>query len=190
MTSSCRWPANSRPPTRWSPPVFAIGLGEDAAEVFAALDSLKGAPGRMEKVAYAAIGAPIYVDYAHTPGFAGKGAGGACARIPRASLHVVFGCGGDRDKGKRPLMGAIAGEAGRRRDRHRRQSAHRRCRHHPPRDSGGGPGAQEIGDRAAAIRAAIAAMAQGDVLVMAGKGHETGQSWATRSILSPTATKP
>ena len=65
--SRCRWPAPSRPPTRWSRRVWRSGLGEDAGKVFAALEHLKGAPGRMEKVAFAVSGAPIYVDYAHTP---------------------------------------------------------------------------------------------------------------------------
>ena len=86
---------------------LAIGLGGDAAKVFAALETLKGAPGRMEKVAFAKSGAPIYVDYAHTPDSLEKVL--EALRPHTANrLHVVFGCGGDRDKGKRPLMGAIA----------------------------------------------------------------------------------
>ena len=92
---------------------LAIGLGEDAAKVFAALEHLKGAPGRMEKVAFAkSKGAPIYVDYAHTP-TAWKKSWRHCGRIPPAKLHVVFGCGGDRDKGKRPADGRRCRQAGR-----------------------------------------------------------------------------
>ena len=86
---------------------LAIGLGEDAARVFAALAHLKGAPGRMKKVAFAASGAPIYVDYAHTPDLLEKILQALRPHTQNA-LHVVFGCGGDRDKGKRPLMGQIA----------------------------------------------------------------------------------
>ena len=77
------------------------------ASVFAALAHLKGAPGRMEKVAFAASGAPIYVDYAHTPDSLEKVLQ-ALRPHTENKLHVVFGCGGDRDKGKRPLMGQIA----------------------------------------------------------------------------------
>ena len=84
---------------------LAIGLGEDAAKVFEALEGLKGAPGRMEKVAFAAGGAPIYVDYAHTPDSLEKVLE-ALRPHTEKRLFVVFGCGGDRDKGKRPLMGA------------------------------------------------------------------------------------
>ena len=86
---------------------LAIGLGDDPIKVFAALEHLKGAPGRMEKVAFAASGAPIYVDYAHTPDSLEKVLE-ALRPHTAARLHVVFGCGGDRDRGKRPLMGAIA----------------------------------------------------------------------------------
>jgi len=153
---------------------LAIGLGEDAAKVFAALGTLKGAPGRMEKVAFAASGAPIYVDYAHTPDSLEKV---LQALRPHTShkLHVVFGCGGDRDKGKRPLMGAVA----------MRLADDVIVTDDNPRSEdpatirkeilAAAPGAREIGDRAKAIRAGVAALAAGDVLVLAGKGHETGQ---------------
>ena len=87
----------------------------------------------------------------------------------------MFGAGGDRDQGKRPLMGAIAAEKADTRDRHRRQSAQRESGRDPRRHSGGGAGATEIGDRGEAIRRAIAALQPGDVLLVAGKGHESGQ---------------
>ena len=153
---------------------LAIGLGEDAGKTFAALAGLKGAAGRMEKVAIAANGAPIYVDYAHTPDSLEKVLE-ALRPHTRGRLHVLFGCGGDRDKGKRPLMGAIAA----------RLADDVIVTDDNPRTEGAAtirreilaaaPGAQEIGDRHAAIRAAVASLKAGDVLVLAGKGHETGQ---------------
>jgi len=153
---------------------LAIGLGEDAAKVFAALGGLKGAPGRMEKVAFAAAGAPIYVDYAHSPDSLAKV---LLALRPHTAnkLHVVFGCGGDRDKGKRPLMGAIAAKLADAvivTDDNPRSEDAAAIRQEI---LAAAPGAKEIGDRAEAIAAAIAALKLGDVLVLAGKGHETGQ---------------
>jgi UDP-N-acetylmuramoyl-L-alanyl-D-glutamate--2,6-diaminopimelate ligase len=153
---------------------LAIGLSEDAAKVFKAMESLKGAPGRMEKVAFAANGAPIYVDYAHTPDSLEKVL--EALRPHTANrLHVVFGCGGDRDKGKRPLMGAIAVRLADdvivTDDNPRTEDAATIRRE----ILAAAPGAREIGDRAQAIRAAVAGMKTGDVLVLAGKGHETGQ---------------
>jgi UDP-N-acetylmuramoyl-L-alanyl-D-glutamate--2,6-diaminopimelate ligase len=153
---------------------LAIGLGGDPAKVFEALEHLKGAPGRMEKVAIAKSGAPIYVDYAHTPDSLEKIL--EALRPHTANrLHVVFGCGGDRDKGKRPLMGAIAA----------RLADDVIVTDDNPRSEdaavirseilASAPGAREIGDRAEAIRAAVADLKPGDVLVLAGKGHETGQ---------------
>jgi UDP-N-acetylmuramoyl-L-alanyl-D-glutamate--2,6-diaminopimelate ligase len=153
---------------------LAIGLGEDAAKVFAALEHLKGAPGRMEKVAFAASGAPIYVDYAHTPDSLEKVLE-ALRPHTAGKLHVVFGCGGDRDKGKRPLMGAVAirlaDDVIVTDDNPRSEDAAAIRRE----ILAAAPGAREIGDRAQAIRAAVAGLQTGDVLVLAGKGHETGQ---------------
>jgi len=153
---------------------LALGLGEPEEKVFAALATLRGAPGRLEKVAYAPTGAPVYVDYAHTPD-ALETVLTALRPHVKGKLHVIFGCGGDRDKGKRPLMGAAAA----------------RCADavivtdDNPRSEDAGtirgaalagcPDAREIGDRADAIRAGIASLASDDVLVIAGKGHESGQ---------------
>src|SRR5665213_28897 len=154
---------------------LAIGLGDPAEKVFAALEHLRGAAGRLEKVAYAKSGAPIYVDYAHTPD-ALESVLKAIRPHVQGKLHVVFGCGGDRDKGKRPLMGAAAV----------RLADDVIVTNDNPRSEdpaiirkeilAGAPGARDIGDRAQAIHAAISALGTGDVLVIAGKGHESGQT--------------
>jgi UDP-N-acetylmuramoyl-L-alanyl-D-glutamate--2,6-diaminopimelate ligase len=154
---------------------LAIGLGDDAAKVFAALEKLKGAPGRLEKVAYAASGAPIYVDYAHTPD-ALETVLTAIRPHVQGKLHVVFGCGGDRDKGKRPLMGRAAAQFADDvivTDDNPRSEDPATIRKEALASA---PGAREIGDRAEAIHAAIASLKEGDVLVIAGKGHESGQT--------------
>ena len=153
---------------------LVIGLGGAAGQVFAALEHLKGAPGRMEKVALSKDGAPIYVDYAHTPDSLDHVLQ-ALRPHTAGRLHVVFGCGGDRDKGKRPLMGAIAV----------RLADDVIVTDDNPRTENAAtiraeilaaaPGAREIGDRHDAIRAAVAALGAGDVLILAGKGHESGQ---------------
>jgi UDP-N-acetylmuramoyl-L-alanyl-D-glutamate--2,6-diaminopimelate ligase len=153
---------------------LAIGLGEPADGVFTALEHLKGAPGRLEKVAVAAHGAPVFVDYAHTP----DGLENVLAALrphTRRKLVVVFGCGGDRDKAKRPQMGEIAA----------RLADFVIVTDDNPRSEeaaairkeilAGCPEATEIGDRGEAIRAAIVGLGEGDVLVIAGKGHESGQ---------------
>jgi len=153
---------------------LAIGLGDPADKVFAALAHLKGAAGRLEKVAYAKTGAAIYVDYAHTPD--------ALETVLKAirphvsnKLHVVFGCGGDRDKGKRPLMGATATKFADDvivTDDNPRSEDPAAIRKEA---LAGAPGAREIGDRTTAIHDAIASLNVGDILVIAGKGHESGQ---------------
>ena len=151
----------------------AIAAGDDAAAVFAALEGLVGAKGRLELVGRKS-GAPIFVDYAHKPDALAKALD---ALRPYASgrLVVLFGAGGDRDAGKRPLMGAIAAEKA---DRVIVTDDNPRSE-----DPGairaailaGAPGAVEIGDRNEAIRRAVAELEAGDLLLIAGKGHETGQ---------------
>ncbi len=154
---------------------LAIGLGSAPASVFATLGHLKGAPGRLERVAVARNGAPIYVDYAHTPD-ALQTVLKAIRPHTQGRLHLVFGCGGDRDKGKRPLMGEAAAlladdiivtdDNPRSEDPAQiRREILAAC-----------PGAREIADRAEAIRAGVASLVSGDVLVIAGKGHESGQT--------------
>jgi UDP-N-acetylmuramoyl-L-alanyl-D-glutamate--2,6-diaminopimelate ligase len=157
---------------------LAIGVGGPAEKVFASLAHLKGAAGRLEKVAYAKSGAPIYVDYAHTPD--------ALETVLKAirphvdgKLRVVFGCGGDRDKGKRPLMGAAAAKFADDvivTDDNPRSEDTATIRKEA---LAGAPGAREIGDRADAIGEAVASLQSGDVLVIAGKGHESGQTIGT-----------
>ncbi|HUZ66902.1 MAG TPA: cyanophycin synthetase, partial [Beijerinckiaceae bacterium] len=131
------------------------------------------APGRLERVG-ARRGAPIFVDYAHKPDALEKA---LAALRPLASnrLIVVFGCGGDRDPGKRPIMGAIAARAA---DlvivtddnpRSENAAAIRQA------ILAAAPGAVEIGERGQAIKEAVRSLEPGDVLVIAGKGHETGQ---------------
>jgi UDP-N-acetylmuramoyl-L-alanyl-D-glutamate--2,6-diaminopimelate ligase len=153
---------------------FAIGLGEGAARVFAALAALKGAPGRLEKAAYAKSGAPVFVDYAHTPD-ALENVLTALRPHTKGRLSVVFGCGGDRDAGKRALMGAVAAKIADIvivTDDNPRSEDPAAIRKQA---LAGCPGAREIGDRAEAIRAGIAELGEGDALVIAGKGHESGQ---------------
>jgi UDP-N-acetylmuramoyl-L-alanyl-D-glutamate--2,6-diaminopimelate ligase len=151
----------------------AIAAGGDAAAVFAALEGLVGAKGRLELVGRKS-GAPIFVDYAHKPDALAK-ALDALRPYVSGKLVVVFGAGGDRDVGKRPLMGAIAVAKADRvivtddNPRSEEPGAIRAA------ILGGAPGAGEIGDRNEAIHRAVADLAAGDVLLIAGKGHETGQ---------------
>jgi UDP-N-acetylmuramoyl-L-alanyl-D-glutamate--2,6-diaminopimelate ligase len=151
----------------------AIAAGGDAAAVFAALEGLVGAKGRLELIGRKS-GAPIFVDYAHKPDALAK-ALDALRPYVSGKLVVVFGAGGDRDAGKRPLMGAIATAKADRvivtddNPRSENASAIRAA------ILGGATGADEIGDRNEAIHRAVADLERGDVLLIAGKGHETGQ---------------
>jgi UDP-N-acetylmuramoyl-L-alanyl-D-glutamate--2,6-diaminopimelate ligase len=153
---------------------LVIATGGEEELVFHALASLKGARGRLDLAARTNNGAPIFVDYAHTPD-ALENALAALRPYVRGKLHVVFGCGGDRDKGKRPLMGAVAAKLADRlyvTDDNPRTEDAASIRAEIMTTSGG---ASEIGNRAEAIRIAIKALGSGDVLLVAGKGHEEGQ---------------
>jgi UDP-N-acetylmuramoyl-L-alanyl-D-glutamate--2,6-diaminopimelate ligase len=159
---------------------LAIATGSDAASVFPALEHLKGAKGRLELVG-SNRGAPIFVDYAHKPDALAK-ALDALRPYVTGRLAVVFGAGGDRDRGKRPLMGAIAAEKADRvvvTDDNPRSEDAAAIR---AEILGEARGAVEIGDRREAIRSAIAELRRGDVLLIAGKGHETGQIIGDRTV--------
>jgi len=152
---------------------LAIGTDSDPGDVFAALEHLEGARGRLERVGEH-NGAPIFVDYAHKPDALAK-ALQALRPYAERKLVVVIGAGGDRDAGKRPLMGAIAAENADQvivTDDNPRSENPATIR---AAILAAAKGAVEIGDRNEAIRAAIAGLESGDVLLIAGKGHETGQ---------------
>jgi len=152
---------------------LAIATGAHPGNAFAALETLVGAKGRLE-LAGTYNGAPIFIDYAHKPD-ALKKALESLRPYARGRLTVVFGAGGDRDVGKRPIMGRIAAENADRvivtddNPRSENPAAIRAAILAEAR------GASEIGDRAEAIRRTIAELKAGDVLLIAGKGHETGQ---------------
>lgn len=152
---------------------LAIGCGVAPEKALAALETLEGAPGRLEFVG-TRRGAPVIVDYAHKPDALEKVLE-ATRPFAARRLVVVFGCGGDRDPGKRPMMGEIAARLADRvivTDDNPRSEDPALIR---SAILAAAPGAIEIADRAAAIREAIAGLMPGDLLVIAGKGHETGQ---------------
>jgi UDP-N-acetylmuramyl-tripeptide synthetase len=152
---------------------LALAAGAPAEKVFAALETLRGAPGRLERVGDR-NGAPVFVDYAHKPDALEK-AIGALKPFARNRLILVFGCGGDRDSGKRPIMGEIAArlaDVAIVTDDNPRSENAAAIR---AQILAAAPGALEIGDRAEAIRAGVAMLGEGDLLLIAGKGHETGQ---------------
>ncbi|MGE5503093.1 MAG: UDP-N-acetylmuramoyl-L-alanyl-D-glutamate--2,6-diaminopimelate ligase [Actinomycetota bacterium] len=153
---------------------LALASGADRDAAVAALEHLDGVPGRLQEVAVRANGAAVYVDYAHTPD-ALETVLSALRPHAGGRLVVVFGCGGDRDPGKRPQMGAIAA---------RLADTVIVTDDNPRSEDAAGirsaimavcPGAAEIGDRRLAIRTAVATLQTGDLLVVAGKGHESGQ---------------
>jgi len=153
---------------------LAIAVGEDVDAVLDALQYLEGVPGRLQLAGRTRDGASIYIDYAHTPDALSTV---LTALRPHVTgrLSVIFGCGGDRDAKKRPVMGDIAV----------RMADTVIVTDDNPRYEdpvairaqilAAADGALEIGDRREAIRTGIAQLAPGDVLVLAGKGHEKGQ---------------
>ncbi len=152
---------------------LAVALGAELDRAFAGLSTLKSAPGRMEFCGHKGA-AGVYVDYAHTPD-AIETALQAIRPHTQGRVHAIYGCGGDRDPGKRPEMGRAAAENA---DvvyltddnpRGEDPAVIRKAA------MAGSPNAIEIGDRMSAIREAIANLRDGDVLVVTGKGHEQGQ---------------
>lgn len=153
---------------------LALATGVSPAAVFRAIERLQGAPGRLELVATTKNKAAIYVDYAHKPE-ALEQVLLAVKAFTTGRVIVVFGCGGDRDKGKRPLMGKIATKYADivivTDDNPRTENAKEIRKE----IMAAAIGAKEIGDRREAIRYAISLLESGDTLVVAGKGHEKGQ---------------
>ncbi|WP_339762137.1 UDP-N-acetylmuramoyl-L-alanyl-D-glutamate--2,6-diaminopimelate ligase [uncultured Hoeflea sp.] len=154
---------------------MAIATGTSADQVFAALEHLSGASGRLELIGSTPQGSPAYVDYAHKPE-ALENVLDAVRPFTTGRVIVVFGCGGDRDRGKRPIMGDIA----------MRHADVVIVTDDNPRSEdpasiraeimAAAAGATEIGDRAEAIRTAVGMLSAGDTLIVAGKGHEEGQT--------------
>lgn len=153
---------------------LALALGEAPEAVWAGMEALKPVKGRMEHVGQSKSGGHVFVDYAHTPDGLDVLLRAARPHAP-GRIIAVFGCGGDRDIDKRAKMGAIAD----------RQADVVIVTDDNPRNEDanairanildGATSATEIGDRAEAIRAAITMMKPGDAVMIAGKGHETGQ---------------
>jgi len=153
---------------------LVIGCGGELEKALKAIPQLQGVPGRLEQVAALKNGATVFIDYAHTPM--------ALANIlqtlrphTQGKLHVVFGCGGDRDKGKRPEMGRIAEQL----------ADEVIVTDDNPRSEDPGlirsavlsftQRAKEVADRRLAIYVAMKRLEPGDILVIAGKGHEKTQ---------------
>ncbi len=160
---------------------LALATGVDPAVALQALAGLKGVRGRMEHVGSTPDGAPVFVDYAHTPDGLDQLLR-ALRPHTRGRVAVVFGCGGDRDPGKRPLMGAVAARLADRvvvTDDNPRSEDPASIRQAV---LAGAVGALEAPDRAEAIAIAARGLAEGDSLVIAGKGHETGQIIGARII--------
>jgi UDP-N-acetylmuramoyl-L-alanyl-D-glutamate--2,6-diaminopimelate ligase len=159
---------------------LVVACDGHAEKAVAAIPKLTGVPGRLQYIGQSDRGGTVFVDYAHKPD--------ALENVlravrPHAAAHkgkvgIIFGCGGNRDKGKRPIMGAIA----------QKQADWVIVTDDNPRNEDASvirrevlagclasPDIQEIGDRAQAIAAGIGRLSQNDILVIAGKGHEPGQ---------------
>jgi UDP-N-acetylmuramoyl-L-alanyl-D-glutamate--2,6-diaminopimelate ligase len=153
---------------------LVIATGGDVAATIAGLARLQPVRGRLERAAIAASGAPVYVDYAHTPD-ALEAATAALRPHVEGRLILVFGAGGDRDQGKREPMGEAAARTADLvivTDDNPRTENPAAIRADVLK---GAPDAREIGDRRAAIAAAVAEAGAGDIVLIAGKGHEQGQ---------------
>lgn len=153
---------------------LVIATGGRIDDVLSCMRRLQPVRGRLERAVISRVGAPVYVDYAHTPDGL-RAAIEALRPHTKGRLIVLFGAGGDRDAGKRPLMGHTAAEL----------ADHVIVTDDNPRSEdpaviraavmAGAPGAEEIGGRREAIAAAIAQAGANDIVLLAGKGHEQGQ---------------
>ncbi len=160
---------------------LAIATGVKADDAIASLCDLRGAKGRLDLVAKTAEGAPVLVDYAHTPD-ALENALSALRPVVKGRLIVVFGAGGDRDPGKRPLMGAAAS----------RIADLVIVTDDNPRTEdpavirkaviGGAPEGIEVAGRVEAISHGISMLGADDALLVAGKGHESGQDFGDHVV--------
>ncbi|MEI9418459.1 UDP-N-acetylmuramoyl-L-alanyl-D-glutamate--2,6-diaminopimelate ligase [Mesorhizobium sp. Cs1321R2N1] len=160
---------------------LAISTGTSVAKALAALEKLKGAPGRLDLVGTTASGAPVYVDYAHKPD-ALENVLSSVRPFTTGRVMVVFGCGGDRDRGKRPIMGEIAtrlADVVIVTDDNPRSEVPETIR---AAILAAAPGAIEIGDRRKAIHEAVGMLHAGDTLIVAGKGHEEGQTIGSETL--------
>ncbi|MEM1200101.1 MAG: cyanophycin synthetase, partial [Pseudomonadota bacterium] len=160
--------------------ILAVSNG-DAASVLPALENLTGAVGRLDMVAQTPEGVPVYVDYSHTPE-ALETALAALKPYASNTLSVVFGAGGDRDPGKRIQMGKAAAEGAGKvyvTDDNPRTEDPAAIR---AMVLEGCPGAVEVADRRQAIRRALAEAEEGDVVLVAGKGHEDYQEVGTEKL--------
>ena len=157
---------------------LCIATGSDPAETFAALKHLRTVRGRMQFAARRENGAAVFVDYAHTPDALATALKAMRPHV-LGRLHVVFGAGGDRDRGKRPLMGEAAARhadiAIVTDDNPRSEDPAEIRRAVLAGTRGWTAEVSEVGDRAEAILRAVDALGPGDALLVAGKGHETGQ---------------
>jgi UDP-N-acetylmuramoyl-L-alanyl-D-glutamate--2,6-diaminopimelate ligase len=160
---------------------LAAATGTTVEMALGALEHLKGAPGRLDLVGTAANGAPVYVDYAHKPD-ALENVLASVRPFTTGRVIVVFGCGGDRDRGKRPIMGEIAtrlADVTIITDDNPRSEVPETIR---AAILAAAPGAIEIGDRRQAIREGVSMLHAGDTLIVAGKGHEEGQTIGDRTL--------
>ncbi|TPK79946.1 UDP-N-acetylmuramoyl-L-alanyl-D-glutamate--2,6-diaminopimelate ligase [Mesorhizobium sp. B2-4-17] len=160
---------------------LAISTGTPIAKALMALEKLKGAPGRLDLVGTTASGAPVYVDYAHKPD-ALENVLASVRPFTTGRVMVVFGCGGDRDRGKRPIMGEIAtrlADVVIVTDDNPRSEVPETIR---AAILAAAPGAIEIGDRRQAIHEAVGMLHAGDTLIVAGKGHEEGQTIGSETL--------
>jgi UDP-N-acetylmuramoyl-L-alanyl-D-glutamate--2,6-diaminopimelate ligase len=153
---------------------LVLATGGGWSEIFSAMQRVSPVRGRLERAVISRAGVPVYIDYAHTPD-ALEAAIAALRPHVEGRLITVFGAGGDRDQGKRPEMGAVAARLSdvvivtddnpRGEDPATIRSA----------IMAGAPGATEVGGRREAIAEAIRIARAGDIILVAGKGHETGQ---------------